>query len=41
MGKRKESVIGRRHHVALVLALGILLLMIGTRAAAQVEMQQC
>ena len=28
---------GRRHHVVLVLALGILLLMIGARAAAQIE----
>ena len=32
---------GRRQHVALVLALAMLLLTIGTRAAAQVEMQQC
>ncbi len=28
---------GRRHHVALVLALGTLLLMMGARAAAQVD----
>jgi hydroxyacylglutathione hydrolase len=37
MGKRKENVMGRRHHFALVMALCTVLLMIGTRAAAQVE----
>jgi rhodanese-related sulfurtransferase len=37
MENRKESVMGRRHHFALVMALCTVVLMIGVRTAAQVE----